>query len=208
MDWGQRHALMHARSASFVPQRKPIPSVINLRGFLLIVVAGLIAGSSCSDDSKHKFKGALKSDKTAPPHELAVATEEEHERGRTPREEEIAEDCVAFLRATKAMPGDANPDCPQCPARTDGKEVLKFRRIQVDGTNCFDSACEVNVSIHASFNPSVGGTIAGGLTGWISSEQKAHYIEGKTPPDEQVYKVKIIYRRDRRGWRAIEFDRA
>src|SRR3954464_15976734 len=100
-------------------QGKPIPTVINLRGFLLIVVAGLMAGSSCSDDSNHEPKGASKSDKTASPHELAVATEEAHERGRSPREEEIAEDCVAFLRATKAMPGDANPDCPQCPTRTD-----------------------------------------------------------------------------------------
>jgi hypothetical protein len=198
-----------------MPDPKPIGScrkgkvargLINLSRSLLIVFAGLIA-ASCSD-SHRDLKHPSRSEKPASPTDVAVGIEEEHDRGRGPGEDEIAEDCVAFLRATKAIPGQANPDCPQCPTRADGKEVLKFQRIHVDRTNCLDSACEVDVSIYARFNPGAGGPIAGGLTGWISSEQQARYAEGKTPSDEQVYKVKIIYRRDRRGWRAIEFDRA
>jgi len=193
---------------------------MQLRRVVFIVLAGLLT-VSCSDHSASEQNS--KTQDAPSPHERAVedgkreggqssfaaeSTGDEHERGRSPGEDVVAEDCVAFVRSTKAAaPNVPNPDCPQCPPATDGKEVLKFERINIDRTNCIESSCEVNVSIHATFNPAVGGNIAGGLTGWISPEQKTQYSEGRTPLGEQVYKVKVIYRRGDKGWRAIEFDR-
>jgi hypothetical protein len=138
----------------------------------------------------------------------AQSSEAERENEREPPEDEIAQDCVAFLRSTKTIPGNgANSDCPQCVATTEATEVLKFDDIRVDRVARSESTCAVNVTIHATFNPSTRESIAGGLTAWISPEQKAQYLQGKTPSDQQVYKVKAIYRRDRKGWRAVEFDR-
>jgi hypothetical protein len=64
------------------------------------------------------------------------------------------------------------------------------------------------VTIRASFNPGAGERIAGGLTAWISPEQRSEYLSGRMPSGEQVYRVKITYKRRGEAWRAIEFDRA
>ncbi len=119
----------------------------------------------------------------------------------------IEEDCVAFLRATTAgHAGGAKPDCPDCPPTTPAPEVLKFDHMQIDRFSTAGETCEVAVRIFASFNPSSGGDIVGGLTGWITPEQKAQYARGETPSGQQVYPVKAIYRRTPKGWRVLEFN--
>lgn len=134
---------------------------------------------------------------------------EEEERERESRSEpptdQIGEDCVAFVRSTKtvASGGESSAACPECPT---GQEVLKFDSIQVDEVSSNGTACEVSVTIRATFNPSKGGSnIGGGLTGWIPAPQRAEYLRGQTPTGQQTYKVKISYRRRGHGWRAAEF---
>ncbi len=192
-----------------------------------IVVAGFIA-ASCSEKSSLERNQNSQAEEAKPGQELAAVNEErtneskaersstsgaesaqaEGENELQPPEDEIGEDCVAFLRSTKTVPvNGANGDCPQCPAVTEAAEVLKFDAIRVDRVARSESTCEVIVTIHATFNPSTRESIAGGLTAWISPREKAQYLQGETPSDQQIYKVKVIYRRDRKGWRAIEFDR-
>lgn len=150
------------------------------------------------------------SKKPAPQSALKIESQgqsRENEEEREPREDKIGEDCVAFVSATKIVPVQANSaDCPGC--GVDGTEVLAFRAMQVDRVSCSETACDVAVTLRALFNPAPSGTINGGLTAWISEEQKAQYQRGQTPPGEQVYRVKIIYKRTGSGWRPIEFDRA
>jgi len=121
-----------------------------------------------------------------------------------PREDEIGEDCAAFVRATKVLPAQA--ECAGCSG--DAREVLAFRQMRVDRVSCSAATCEVTVTLRAVFNPASAGTISGGLTAWIPSEQKQQCLNGRTPEGEQVYPVKIIYKRSGNEWRAIEFDRA
>src|SRR3954470_17689714 len=119
-----------------------------------------------------------------------------------PHDDEIAEDCVAFVRATRVVPAQAaSADCPACPSQ--GTEVLRFQSMKIERTFCSATACEIEVTIRASFNPGSGASINGGLTGWISPEQRAQYLQGDTPPDEQVYRVKITYKRAGEAWRAV-----
>jgi hypothetical protein len=131
---------------------------------------------------------------------------EKEETEERPHEDEIAEDCVAFVRATKILPKTAAADCPGCSA--EGTEILAFRQMRIDRISCSADTCEIAVTLRAVFNPAPAGTITGGLAGWISQEQRLHYLEGHPPEGEQVYRVKITYRRTGEGWRAIEFDRA
>jgi hypothetical protein len=123
-----------------------------------------------------------------------------------PHEDEMAEDCVAFVRATRIFPKTAAADCPGCSA--EGTEILAFRQMRMDRISCTPDTCEVAVTLRAVFNPAPAGTISGGLTGWISPEQRLQYLDGHPPEGEQAYRVKIIYRRTGEGWRAIEFDKA
>jgi hypothetical protein len=128
------------------------------------------------------------------------------EREAQPSADDIGEDCHAFVWLTKSVPRDgANADCPQCPSSTEAKQVLNFRAAQVERVSCVGETCEVAVAIHASFNPSNGGTIRGGLEGWIPLEQREEYSRGQTPGGEQVYHLKIIYKRDGEGWRPVDF---
>jgi hypothetical protein len=53
-----------------------------------------------------------------------------------------------------------------------------------------------------------GERIAGGLTAWISPEQRSAYLNGRAPSDEQSYRIQIIDRLRDKTWRAVEFDRA
>jgi hypothetical protein len=147
--------------------------------------------------------------KPPPEAEKKAAAKDKVEKKETeeqPHEDEIAEDCVAFVRATKIFPKTAAADCPGCSA--EGTEILAFRQMRMDRISCAPDTCEVAVTLQAVFNPAPAGTITGGLTAWISPEQRLQYLEGHPPEGEQVYHVKITYRRTSEGWRAIEFDKA
>jgi hypothetical protein len=165
-------------------------------GWAAILFAASLVAGSCSEKPAPV--------KPQPEAEKNEAAKEENEE--QPHEDEIAEDCVAFVRATKILPKTAAADCPGCSAK--GTEILAFRQIRMDRTSCSADTCEVAVTLRAVFNPAPAGTITGGLAAWISQEQRLQYIEGHPPQGEQVYRVKITYRRTGEEWRAIEFDRA
>lgn len=180
---------------------------MNIRRVVLIFVAGIIT-ASCSDKaSPDRGKDANTSET---PREIARESEVETAEGRDelqPDEEQIGEDCAAFVRSTKVIPGrGASTDCPGCPAV--GTAVLAFRGMKTDVVSCSGDTCTVVVTIHAVFNPGSGETISGGLTAWIPPEQRTAYSSGHTPSDEQAYRVQIIYKRRGVTWQAIEFDRA
>jgi hypothetical protein len=200
---------------------------MKIRRGALIILAGIIT-VSCSEKTRVDYEQNSQTKKpetgqevTAPkekranelkvesfPTSAAESAEAKGENELQPPEDEIAEDCVAFLRSTKTAPAHgATADCPQCPTKTEATEVLRFNDIRVDRVVCSESSCEVHVTIHATFNPSAHESIVGGLTAWISPEQRAKYVQGEIPSGQQTYKVKVIYRRTGRSWRAVEFDR-
>jgi hypothetical protein len=144
------------------------------------------------------------SDKPAPVTREAEA--EQKEKEEQPGEDEIAQDCVAFVRATKILPQPAGGDCPGC--SREGAEVLAFREIRIERSSCSEKSCDVTVAMRAAFNPAPAGTISGGLTAWIPQEQRLEYLNGHPPQGDQLYRVKITYKRSAAGWRAIEFDKA
>lgn len=150
-------------------------------------------------------------DKTAPSartSESEVDSRKE-ESEAAPEPQDIGEDCVWFLRATKVVPPHSqNSVCPTCPANDLAVEVLRFKAFKIEKISSSESTCEVLVEISAEFNPSPGGTIGGGLTAWIPPEKREQYARGKTPAGPQIYKVKVIYRRMGGFWKAVEFDRA
>jgi hypothetical protein len=80
--------------------------------------------------------------------------------------------------------------------------------MKTERISCSGDTCTVLVTIRVSFNPGAGERIAGGLTAWISPEQRSAYLSGHTPSGEQAYRVQITYKRRAEGWRAVEFDRA
>lgn len=168
----------------------------------LISLAVLAAACSRSSDSDRKDR----SDKTSE-HQSGVAdSPKREEKESQPSEDDIVEDCLAFTWLTKVMPAKTtSADCPQCPSSAEGTQVLKFQAAKVDRVSCAGGTCEVAVSIHASFNPSKGGTITGGLTGWIPLEQREQYSRGQTPPGEQVYHLNITYRQEGERWRLVDF---
>jgi len=179
------------KAGAVVPRRLfSWPDYLNARWCALIFAAVLVA-ASCSEK---------------PTPSKAESETERTENEQQPREEEIAEDCVAFVRATKIVPAEGGADCPGCSG--EGSEVLSFRQMRVDRIACSSTACEVTVTLHASFNSGLRGTIGGGLTGWIPEQQRLEYLNGQAPEGEQDYRVKINYQRKGEGWRAIEFDRA
>lgn len=168
--------------------------------FLVTLLASLVI-ASCSEKP-----APVTPEPQAQKKESENKEAQKEETEEQPHEDEIAEDCVAFLRATKILPKTAPADCPGCSA--EGTEVLAFRQMRMDRISCSPDTCEVAVTLRAVFNPAPAGTISGGLTGWISQEQRLQYLNGHPPEGEQVYRVKIIYRRTGEGWRAIEFDKA
>lgn len=140
----------------------------------------------------------------------ALADRESEEAEDAPDPDAIGEDCVAFLRATRAIPPNARvtTTCPQCPPSKTAVEVLKFDDFKVDRvTNPSKDRCVADVTIRAQFNPSSGGKIFGGLVGWISQKQKRAYELGQAPAGPQSYKVKVFYRRTGSVWRTVEFGR-
>jgi len=186
---------------------------MNIRRLTLVFLAGIIT-ASCSEKSGVERNQNSQTQETKPNQEVAasnersIESEAKEENELQPPEDEIAEDCVAFLRSTKTGPAPgATADCPQCPVSSEEKEVLRFDAIQVDRVTRSESTCEVQVTIHATFNPSPRESIAGGLTAWISPGQRAKYLQGEIPSGPQGYKVKVIYKRSGKRWRAVEFDR-
>jgi hypothetical protein len=181
-------------------EREQVTRCMKIRRAALIVVAGIIT-VSCSEKSapdREKHSEA----KREPDSVIAKGEEE-----RQPGEDAIAEDCMAFVRSTKVISAQTpTADCPGCSAH--GAEVLAFRQMKTERISCSDDACTVLVAIHVAFNPGAGERIAGGLTAWISPEQRSAYLSGHTPSGEQAYRVQITYRRRGEGWRAVEFDRA
>lgn len=177
------------------PMRTDQPR-INVRRAALIFVAGIIT-ASCSE-------------KSAPNQEKnANASEVETTEGgdEQPEDDQIAEDCAAFVRSTKVVPARAaSTDCPGCPAG--GTPILAFRGMKTDSVSCSDDTCTVVVTIRAVFSPGSGETVSGGLTAWLPPEQRSAYLSGHTPSDEQTYRARITYKRRGTAWRAVEFDRA
>jgi hypothetical protein len=131
---------------------------------------------------------------------------EEKEDEQQPHEDEIAQDCVAFVGATKVVPQAPRSDCREC--STEGSNLLAFRQMLMERISCSAGTCQATVTLRVAFNPGPAGAISGGLTGWIPQEQRLQYLNGDPPKGEQVYRVKIIYRRTGKAWRAIEFDKA
>ena len=158
---------------------------MNARCVALIFVACLMT-ASCSEKREPERESANK------------------ENESKPREDQIAEDCVAFVHSTTVVP--ATPECAGCTGDT--REALAFQQIKVDRISCAAEACEVTVTLKAAFIPGPGGTISGGLAGWISPEQRQAFLSGHTPEGEQLYPVKITYQRRGGEWRPVEFDRA
>ena len=192
---------------------------MNVFAVTVISLAGLLAVSCSeksdpapekrSDQAEQKTHRESTSESTSPSvsEERAQETSADAENEDAPEAEDIGMDCVAFLRATTVAPTNREQgDCPTCPANNEAAEVLRFRDIKIDQVSPGGDTCEVSVRILATFNPSHGGTIIGGLTKWISPEQKAQYAKGETPSGQQVYPVKVTYRRTATGWRAVEFD--
>ncbi len=184
---------------------------MNVRRVILIAVAAVVT-VSCSEksssdrnrkreDAKEKLRQELRSSASGE-NAGQVAAETDAE----PDASQIGEDCVAFLRSTNTVaPNRGNTDCPECPVSEATHEVLKFDHMQIDRVSFSGSTCDVTVRILATFNPSRGEAIVGGLTGWISPEQRLAYSRGETPSGQQVYTVKVTYRRTGKGWRALEF---
>jgi hypothetical protein len=176
---------------------------MDIRRAALIVVAGIITASCSEKSAPDRDKPSSTPEATREPGSEVGEGEDELQ----PSKGEIEEDCVAFVRSTKAVPAQApKADCPGCPA--EGAEVLAFRQMQTDRISCSGDTCTVLVTIGVSFNPGAGERIAGGLTAWISPEHRSDYLSGHTPSGEQAYRVKITYTRRGAAWRAVEFDRA
>ena len=181
-------------------------SRINIRRAALIFVAGIIT-ASCSEKSAPDQENDANTSEA--PRELVRESEAEAAEGGDelqPGEDEIGEDCAAFVRSTKVVPArTASNDCPGCPAG--GTAVLAFRGMKTDAVSCSGDTCTVVVTIRAVFNPGSGETVSGGLTAWLPPEQRKAYLSGQTPSGEQAYRVRITYKRRGVAWRAVEFDR-
>lgn len=183
------------------------PPQFNIRRAALIFVLGIVT-ASCSDKSAPDSRKALDTSE-APPEQAREpgSRKVEREGELQPDEDQIAEDCAAFVRSTKVVPTRAvNTDCPGCPAA--GTPILAFRGMKTDSVSCSGETCTVVATIRAVFNPGSGETITAGLTAWIPPEQRSAYLKGQTPLGEQAYRVQITYKRHDASWRAVEFDRA
>jgi hypothetical protein len=180
-------------------------SRVNIRRIAMFIFVSIIT-VSCSEKSapdRKKITSQASGDLGRQPGSEKAKREGE----LRPNEDQIAEDCDAFVRSTKVVPARAvNTDCPECPAR--GIDVLSFRHMKTDAVSCSGDTCNVVVTIFSVFNPGAGATMIGGLTAWIPPEQRSAYVSGQTPSGEQAYRVQITYKRRGTAWRAVEFDRA
>jgi hypothetical protein len=209
------HAGNNVESGAGNTPREHTTSNMDTRVLALMFIVSLLTVSCGQKSSPDRDKPAPE-EKRAKESDAARSSpsglqppEQEGEDERQPAEEEIAEDCVAFLRATKVVPAkDPNGDCPDCATSAEATEVLTFHQAQIDRISCSATTCEVSVTIRTTFNPGTGEAITGGLTGWLSPEQRTAYLHGHVPPGQQVFRVKVIYKPTGKGWRAVEFDKA
>lgn len=191
------------KSPSLHMERQQVSSCMKIRRAALIVVAGIITASCSEKSAPDREKHSNTPEPTREPRSEVAKGEDE----RQPDEDTIAEDCVAFVRSTKIVSVQTpTADCPGCSAG--GAEMLAFRQMKTERVSCSGDTCTVLLTIRASFNPGAGERIAGGLTAWISPEQRSAYLSGRTPSGEQAYRVQITYKRRGGAWRAVEFDRA
>ena len=178
----------------------------------IISLAALVA-SSCSkqsDSGSEKVSERVadyeRTNHREPEQAAEVASAEEEESKSRPSTDDIIQDCYGFVWLTKATPaGKMSANCSQCPSTEEAIHVLKFEGAKLERVSCTEETCAVDVSIRARFNPSKGGIISGGLTGWMPPEQREQYSRGQTPSGEKAYHVKIIYRRKEGEWRPVEF---
>lgn len=183
-------------------------SVVRIFPAAFCVLLSLLI-SACSDHSESKNDGKSTPPSLSEKKPDAGVEKESAESGATPDQDQVGEDCVAFLRATRVVkPKGENKECPECPGGTSDFEVLQFNGFKIEKISPSEAGCEVTVEIRAEFNPGPGGHIVGGLIAWIPPAQREQYAQGKTPAGTQLYQVKVIYRRTDGFWRAIEFDQA
>jgi hypothetical protein len=175
--------------------------------FTALIIASCSRQSDSQSNRADKGAQAERDQRTDPGSgSLGEEAKEGEESEAQPSLDDIIDDCRGFVWLTKAVPRDgASPNCPGCAANKEAPQVFTFRSARAERVSCTGERCEVDVVIRASFNPSNGGTISGGLTGWISPEQREQYSRGETPPGEQIYQVAITYARDGYEWRPIEF---
>jgi hypothetical protein len=191
---------------------------VNILRIALISLALVTASCSKQPDSGSKERSErVKQSQRIADHERtndqepeqtdqAEVTSAEEEGKSRPSADDIVQDCYAFVWLTKAtLARKTSAECPQCSSTEEAVHVFKFEGVKVERVSCTEETCEVAVSIRASFNPSQGGTITGGLTGWIPPEEREQYSRGQTPTGDKEYHVKIIYRRKEEGWRPVEF---
>lgn len=185
--------------------------------FLVLTFVAALVTSSCSEKTDAHAKKKLKTENAGSSDEIPAARSLPNSESRDssagkssdtdsqPEAEEIAEDCVRFVRSTlTAAARTQNTECPTCPANT--AEVLQFHGMEVEQVSCSGESCEIAVKLRATFNPSTGAAITGGLTAWISPENREQYLHGQIPSGEQTYHLKVAYRRTASRWRAVEFN--
>ena len=177
-----------------------------IRRIAVIFAAAFIA-TSCSEKSasdRKKDPNTSEARREAAGKSEAKIAEDGEEL--QPDEDQIAQDCVAFVRSTKISPAQtASGDCPGCSVAR--SEVFAFRGMQTNSVSCSEDSCSVLVTIRAVFLSGSGKAISGGLTAWIPPETRSEYLRGQVPSGEQTYRVQITYKRRGAAWQAIEFDR-
>src|SRR5205085_12072849 len=114
-----------------MPRMRTDQPRINIHRAALIFVAGIIT-ASCSEKRAPDREKNMNAAET--PREMVRETgseKPEREGELQPDEDQIAEDCAAFVRSTKVVSARAaSTDCPGCPAR--GTAVLAFRGMKTD----------------------------------------------------------------------------
>jgi len=172
-----------------------------------VILAGILTVSCSEKSAPDRENDSKKSNASREMmRKSEVETVEDGDESQ-PGKDEIEEDCAAFVRSTKVVPARAAAtNCPECPAG--GTAVLAFRGMKTDAISCSGDTCTVVVTIHAVYNPGSGERITGGLTAWLPPEQRSAYLTGHTPSSEQVYRVRMTYKRRGAAWRAVEFDHA
>ncbi|MFL6531398.1 MAG: hypothetical protein ACJ8HQ_05790 [Chthoniobacterales bacterium] len=177
-------------------------------GILILVGLGIRSCGRKPTTESERARSQHLAEASASPADADADEEREEEAEKAPDSGDIGEDCIAFLRATKIAPPPPanNGNCPQCPETSAAEEVFQFNDMKIDriAPSAADNA-EVDVRIFATFRPGHGGVIGGGLTGWIPPEQRSQYEHGDIPAGQQVYRVRITYRRNAAGWQPLEF---
>src|SRR4051812_35411692 len=124
----------------------------NIRRLALVFVAALITASCSEKPAPDRKKDVNTSDTSREEVREPGSEKAEREGELQPDEDQIAEDCVAFVRSTKVVaPGTVSANCPTCPAG--GTDVFNFRHMTTDAVSSSGDTCNVVVTIRAVFNP-------------------------------------------------------